>query len=87
MTLDRLSHALGQLVSIVIVGNDCAACISFRDRMEDPAGNFLSEPASHFNRIARACGFREASRAAASASAASGDLTRDLTLKCPLRPG
>jgi hypothetical protein len=81
MTLDRLSHSLGQLVSVVIVGDDRAACISFGDRVEDAAGNFLSEPASHSDRIASECGFREASLAAVSASAVSGDLTPDLTPK------
>lgn len=87
MTLDRLSHSLGQLVSVVVVGNDRTACISFRDRVEDAAGNFLSELASHCDRIARECGFREASFAAVSASAVSVDLTPDLTPGCALRPG
>ena len=76
MTLDRLSHSLGQLISIVIVGDDRTACISFRDRMEDAAGNFLSEPASHCDRIARECGFRQGSFRAVSASSVSRDLTR-----------
>ncbi len=80
MTLDRLSHSLGQLVTVVIVGNDRGACISLAIAWKMPPGTSsrsLRATATGCSRMR----FREASLAAVSASAVSRDLTPDLTPK------